>query len=93
MMANASSQNEARDGGLESNISESDEEQDGTSSIVSSARAYSNDDAQSPKESDEEGEDSRDLLNFIQTETLDLHDTGSVPFSGHFGQVEIANSI
>lgn len=93
MMANASSQNEARDGGLESNISESDEEQDGTSSIVSSARAYSNDDAQSPKESDEEGEDSRDLLDFIQTETLDLHDTGSVPFSGLFGQVEIANSI
>lgn len=93
MMANASSQNEARDGGLESNISESDEEQDGTSSIVSSARAYSNDDAQSPKESDEEDEDSRDLLDFIQTETLDLHDTGSVPFSGLFGQVEIANSI
>lgn len=93
MMANASSQNEARDGGLESNISESDEEQDGTSSIVSSARAYSNDEAQSPKESDEEDEDSRDLLDFIQTETLDLHDTGSVPFSGLFGQVEIANSI
>lgn len=93
MMANASSQNEARDGGLESNISESDEEQDGTSSIVSSARAYSNDDAQSPKESDEEDEDSRDLLDFIQAETLDLHDTGSVPFSGLFGQVEIANSI
>lgn len=93
MMANASSQNEARDGGLESNISESDEEQDGTSSIVSSARAYSNDDAQSLKESDEEDEDSRDLLDFIQTETLDLHDTGSVPFSGLFGQVEIANSI
>ena len=90
-MANASSQNGARDGGQESNISESDEEQDGTSSIVSSARAYSN--AQSPRESDEEGVDSRDLLDFIPTETLDLHETGSVPFSGGLGQVEIANSI
>lgn len=94
MVANASSQNEAREAGLESNISESEEEEETTSSIVSSARAYSNDDAQSPRDSDEENEeDSRDLLDFIPGETFDLQETGSVPFSGVFGQVEIANSI
>lgn len=94
MVANASSQNEARDAGLESNISESDEDQETASSIVSSARAYSNGDAQSPRDSDDEEEgDSRDLLDFVQTETFDSQGTGSVPFSGVFGQVEIANSI
>ena len=94
MIANASSQNEAREAGLESNISESEEEEETTSSIVSSARAYSNDEAQSPRDSDEEEEgDSRNLLDFIPTETFDSQGTGSVPFSGVFGQVEIANSI
>ncbi|KAL9960961.1 hypothetical protein ACROYT_G034471 [Oculina patagonica] len=94
MVANASSQNEARDAGLESNISESEEDQETASSIVSSARAYSNDDAQSPRDSDDEEEgDSRDLLDFVQTEPFDSQGTGSVPFSGVFGQVEIANSI
>ena len=92
MVANASSHNEAREGGLESNISESEEEQETTSSIVSSARGYSNDEAQSPRDSDEEEEeDSRDFLELIPTETS--QETGSVPFSGIFGQVEIANSI
>lgn len=93
MVANASSQNEAREAGLESNISESEEEEETTSSIVSSARAYSNDDAQSLRDSDDEEEDSRNLLDFIPTETFDSQETGSVPFSGVFGQVEIANSI
>ena len=93
MVANASSQNEAREAGLESNISESEEEQD-ASSIMSSARAYSDNGAQSPRHSDEEEEgDSRDLLDFIPTETLDSQETASVPFCGVFGQVEIANSI
>lgn len=95
MVANASSQNEAREAGLESNISESEEEEETTSSIVSSARAYSNDEAQSPRDSDEEEEeeDSRNLLDFIPAETFDSQETGSVPFSGVFGQVEIANSV
>ena len=93
MVANASSQNEAREAGLESNISESEEEEETTSSIVSSARAYSNDEAQSPRGSDEEEEDSRNLLDFIPAKTFDSQGTGSVPFSGVFGQVEIANSI
>ena len=94
MVANASSQNEAREAGLESNISESEEDQEGASSIVSSARAYSDNGAQSPRDSDEEEEDnSRDLLDFIQAETFDSQETASVPFSGVFGQVEIANSI
>jgi len=93
MVANASSQNEAREAGLESNISESEEEQD-ASSIMSSARAYSDNGAQSPRHSEEEEEgDSRDLLDFIPTGTLDSQETASVPFSGVFGQVEIANSI
>ena len=94
MVANASSQNEAREAGLESNISESDEDQESASSIISSARAYSDNGVQSPRDSDEqEGEDSRDLLDFIPTETLDSQETASAPFSGVFGQVEIANSI
>lgn len=94
MVANASSQNEARDAGLESNISESEEDEEEASSIVSSARAYSDNGAQSPRDSDGEEEgDSRDLLDFIPTETLDSHDTGSVLISGVYGQVEIANSI
>lgn len=93
MVANASSQNEAREAGLESNISESDEDQE-SASIISSARAYSDNGVQSPRDSDEqEGEDSRDLLDFIPTETLDSQETASAPFSGVFGQVEIANSI
>lgn len=94
MVANASSQNEARDAGLESNISESEEDEEEASSIVSSARAYSDNGAQSLRDSDGEEEgDSRDLLDFIPTETLDSHDTGSVLISGVYGQVEIANSI
>lgn len=94
MVANASSQNEAREAGLESNISESDEDQESASSIISSARAYSDNGVQSPRDSDEqEGEDSRELLDFIPTETLDSQETASAPFSGVFGQVEIANSI
>ena len=94
MVANASSQNEARDAGLESNISESEEDRESASSIVSSARAYSNGEGQSPRDSDdEEEEDSRDLLDFVPAETFDSQGTGSVPFSGVFGQVEIANSV
>lgn len=94
MVANASSQNEAREAGLESNISESEEDEESASSIVSSARAYSHGEAQSPRDSgDEEEEDSGDLLDFVPTETFDSQETGSVPFSGVFGQVEIANSI
>ena len=93
MVANASSHNEAREAGLESNISESEEEQETASSIVSSARAYSDDGAQSPRDSDEEEGDSRDLLDFIPADTFDSQETASVPFSGVFGQVEVANSI
>lgn len=94
MVANASSQNEARDAGLESNISESEEDQEEGSSIVSSARAYSENGAQSPRDSDEEEErDSRDLLDFIPNEMLDSQESASVPFSGVFGQVEVSNSI
>lgn len=93
IIANASSQTGARDMGLESNISESEEDRE-SSSIMSSARAYSDNGAQSPENSDEEEEgDSRDLLDFLPTETFQSHDAGSVALSGAFGQMETANSI
>lgn len=61
---------------------------------MSSARAYSDNGAQSPENSDEEEEgDSRELLDFLPTETFRSHDAGSVALSGAFGQMETANSI
>ncbi|XP_068715190.1 leucine-rich repeat and guanylate kinase domain-containing protein-like [Montipora foliosa] len=94
IIANASSQTEARDVGLESNISESEEDQEDASSIMSSARAYSDNGVQSPGDSEEEEEgDSRDLLDFLPTEVLQSQENGSAPFSDVFGQVELANSI
>ena len=94
MVANASSQNEAREAGLESNISESEEEHVEASSIVSSARAYSDPGDHSPRDSSGEDDDnSRHLLDLIPTEALDSLENASAPLSEIFGQVEDANSI
>lgn len=66
MVANASSQNETKERAVESNASETEEESDATSSLMSSARAYSGRlQAQSPSvnaSADDASERSDDLV-------------------------------
>ena len=87
-MANASSQTEAKEQGLESNESDSDDEQNSASTLLSSARAYSNGDSQTPQDSDEETP--QETIDFLA-----LQDSGPLQYSNGLEQLQevVANSI
>ena len=97
MVANASTQNEAKERAMESITSETEDESDATSSLMSSARAYSGRlQAESPSihgSGDDASEQSEDI---VQIDVQNSHMSESLTFSaGAFGmsQDPCANSI
>ena len=88
MVANASSPNEPKEQFLVSKESDSEDDQESASTLLSSARAYSNGDPLSPRGSD--GESLLEPVDFLA-----LQDSGSFEYSADYVRVQepAANSI